>query len=386
MRGRKNWRSRYSSIPFHENKWVWFHCCSYGEFQDGKSVMEAFRMNYPDYKILLTFSSPSGYEMLKNYKGADKVLYLPLDTASNAAFFVNCVKPAFVFFVRNDIWPNYVRALCKKGIPMFLISFTLTAKSKFFKFPQQSFYRNTFQSFSTIFVQDERSKNILEQYNFSNHIFVSGNCRIDCIQKIQEEHFEIPSIEKFVAGQFTVIAGSTLEKDRQLFLAVFSELKNENIKWIIVPHEIHKTEIAEAKKMFGNELLLFSEMDRLTSAHKLLWVDHVGLLAKMYKYAQVAFIGGGFNSIGIHNILEPAASSCAVCFGPNHRDLPEAIDLLANGAKVIHTEKELKDLILHYKKNPGNLSSIQISNMNYVRENSGATEKTFEQLEKYIPN
>jgi 3-deoxy-D-manno-octulosonic-acid transferase len=381
MQGRKGWKKKFTAIPFHENKWAWFHCCSFGEFQDGRSVIEAFRKKYPQHKILLTFHSPSGFELMKQYDGADLVFYLPLDTRSNADFFLDCLKPSIVFIIRNDIWSNYIAALSKRNIPFYLVSFTLSEKSKFLKFPQRAFYKKSFQQFTSLFVQDERAKELLDQNNFNSSIVVAGNCRVDRVKTIYEESFHFPELEKFVSGNLTIIAGSTLEKDRLIFIETFLALKNENIRWIIVPHEIHKSEIEATKQQLRNEMVCFTEIDQLNDRHKIVWIDHIGMLAKLYRYADIAFIGGGFNSIGIHNILEPAVSGCAICFGPNYRELPEAKDLLKLGAKIVRDANDLKEAIENYKNNKQNLDEIKSANKKYVKENCGATEKIFEVLE-----
>ncbi len=381
INGRKNWKEKFSSLPFHENKWAWFHCCSFGEFQDGKSVIEAFHQRYPNHKIILTFYSPTGFELVQNYENSDLVFYLPPDTKTNAAFFLNCLKPSIVFFIRNDIWPNYLLLLKEKHIPSYLVSFTLSEKSRFLKFPQKLLYKNSFQQFNGIFVQDVISKELLQKNNFNKNIAVTGNSRIDRVQAVCDGNFLLPDFEKFTAGKLTVVAGSTLEKDKAIFLETYAALQNENIQWIIVPHEIEEHEISEMKQQFGEELIFFTGIEHVKPTHKILYVDHVGLLAKIYRYTDIAFIGGGFTKAGIHNILEPAAFGCMICIGPNHKGLPEAADLLKQGAAIINNADDLTKIIRAYHNNHNSFSVIKAATSSYVKTRTGATKKVIGLIE-----
>jgi 3-deoxy-D-manno-octulosonic-acid transferase len=383
IEGRKNLRAQIGSFSFQQNNWIWFHCSSFGEFQEGRNLIEAFRAAYPNCKLLLTFFSPSGYEVNNKYAVVDLVLYLPLDKPENAQFFLDKIRPKVVFFIRSDVWPNYIIEASKRKIPVFLASFTLTAGSSYLKFPVKNFYRNIFQKCKAIFVQNEEAAQILRDANFNSNILVTGSSRIDRIITISKEEFKSPELEKFIGGDFCVIAGSTHSKDREIFLETYSNLKAENIKWIIVPHDIDKNEILAAKRQMGEEMVCFSEIEGLTSKTKLLWIDKVGLLAKIYRYTNVVFIGGGFTKPGIHNILEPAVYGCPVCFGPNHRKQKEALDLIqSRGAEVIQNAPDLSAFILKYKNDKNVAEKTKVVNKNYLLKNAGGTNKIMKYLKE----
>lgn len=382
IQGRKNWKNKLSDISF-EGKWIWFHCSSFGEFNDGKVLLESIKRKYPNYKILLTFFSTSGYEAVKNYQYADAIFYLPLDTKTNAEYFIRKINPSVVFFVRNDIWPNYLIELSKRKIPIFLHSFTLSDNSNFLRFPQRNFYRSVFNIFTAIFVHNELSYEILMRNNFSKAITVTGNARIDTVIQKSFEKFHNERIINFIAGNFCVIAGSTHARDREIFFNTILKLSYENIKWIIAPHEIDRGEIDQARNIFMNKLILFSDINNRNEEAILLWIDSVGLLARIYRYADLAFVGGGFIRSGIHSILEPAAYGCPVCFGPNHRNYTEAMDMLReNRTEIIYDERDLQNLILKLKNNKDLMCKIKILNYEYIRKNAGATEMVIKFLEK----
>ena len=218
IEGRRNWKINLSSLSFANNKWIWFHCASLGEFNDGKTFIEALKIKFPQYKILLTFFSSTGYEQQRNYKHADAVLYMPLDTKANARYFLGQIKPSIVFFVRNDIWPNYLLEIQKRGIPVFLYSFTLSEQSLFLKFPQNIYYKKFFNVFNSIFVHGISDETILMKNKFNNSVFVSGNSRIDAILEDGTGAFSDEKINNFLNGDFCVIAGSTYFKDKEIFL------------------------------------------------------------------------------------------------------------------------------------------------------------------------
>jgi len=379
--GRKNWRERFASIDFTKDKWVWFHSSSLGEFNDGKCIIEAYKKKYPHIKILLTFFSSSGYEYEKNYPYVDMVCYMPMDTKSNAAFFLDTLKPAAAFFIRNDVWPNYVLECAARNIPVFLVSFVLNANSTFLKFPLRNFYRNVFRKYNAIFVHEAVSKKLLDENHFNDRVIVSGNSRIDWVIGIQQAPFHDAGIEKFIAGNFCCISGSTLAKEREIFLEVFAKNQSADIKWIIVPHDIDQQEIKNAKETFKDKMICLSEIQNLNSGHSLLWIDSVGILAKVYRYTDIAFIGGGFIESGIHSILEPAVYGCQVCFGPCYRDYKSANDMLAyGGAKVVNNAEELQAYIMTYKNDKALLEKRKSENINYISQSAGATQMMLDYL------
>lgn len=380
VNGRKNWETELNNA-IKNHSWIWIHCSSFGEFQDGKCFIDRVKQKYPQHKIILTFFSPSGYDAVCNYTGVDLVMYLPLDTKLNAISFLDILNPVFVFFIRNDIWPNFVIEINNRNIPLFLISMTLSEKSNFFKWPQNKFYKEIFKRFTAIYVQDTFSENAMKKNNFNKNVVVAGNSRVDRIVELYKESIEMNEISEFVDGGFCVILGSSLAKDQEMFLEVYDRLNNQNIKWIVVPHEINEHEMLMVKKRMKNKMICFSSIDSEGTQANLLWINKVGVLAKVYKYAHVAFIGGGFNKIGIHNILEPAIYGCAICFGPNHRNYTEAKELLdSGGAEVIRNVDELSAFILKIESNENLRKEIRANNSSYVLQNKGATERVIKHL------
>lgn len=378
INGRKNWKTKLTKQCSINKSWIWFHCASLGEFEDGRAVIEQTKKEFPKYSILLTFSSPSGYEVKKNYSLADYVCYLPIDTSSNAKTFVEILKPTMVVFVRNDIWMNYLKALKKKGIPTFLLSFNMNKKSSFIKWPQASFYRKAFLIFDKIFVQNNRTEELLKVNIGVDKTVMIGNTRINSIFDTYQQKHLFPEIEKFVDNDFCIISGSALKKDQAIFIETYFQMHDKKIKWIIAPHEINASEI-NAQLAMSKKMIKYSEINKLTSEHDFLWIDNVGMLAKLYRYSDLAFIGGGFNKIGIHSILEPAVYGCPTAFGPNHRNYIEALDLIERkGAKIINNENELKQFVSNYYANAELLKNVKNENQEYVRDRKGQFEPVFE--------
>jgi 3-deoxy-D-manno-octulosonic-acid transferase len=322
-------------------------------------------------------------EICKNHPVADSVSYLPLDTAENAFFFLERIQPKAVFFVRNDIWPNYINECYQRQIPVFLVSFTLNENSKFVSFFLKNFYRKTFQKISKIFVQDKFSEQILRQHAFNSQVFVAGNSRVDKVAAISNEKFHNREIELFTHGEFIVIAGSTHSYDLQLFIAAFSILKGERIKWIIVPHEIDKREMSMLKRILDKDIVCLSEFERRLGDEKLLLIDSVGMLSRIYRFTDLAFVGGGFNSSGIHSVLEPAIYGCPVCFGPRHKNYAEVLEMLrTGGARVVNNVNELVQFIMKFKNDSLLLRETVDKNKSYVSQSVGASEKILNELAK----
>lgn len=378
--GRKNWEARLSERCSLDKKWIWFHCASLGEFEDGRAVIEQTKKQFPNYSILLSFSSPSGYEVKKNYPFADYICYLPIDTSNNAATFVSIVKPVMAVFVRNDIWINYLKTLKEKNIPTFILAFNMNEKSSFLKWPQASFYRKAFLLFDKIFVQNIRTAELLKVKVGVVKTELIGNTRINSIYDTFQQNHLFSEIEKFVGSDFCVISGSALKKDQELFLEVYYKMQDSKIKWIIAPHEINESEINSTIST-SKKMIKYSEIGKLTSEHNFLWIDNVGMLAKLYRYSDVAFVGGGFNKIGIHSILEPTVYGCPTAFGPNHRNYIEALELLERkGVEIINDEKELTRFISNYFSDSELLKKVKKENQEYVLERKGKFEPVFEEF------
>ena len=376
--GRKNWEARLSERCTPDKKWIWFHCASLGEFEDGRAVIEQTKKQFPKYSILLSFSSPSGYEVKKDYPIADYICYLPLDTSSNAATFVRIIKPVLTVFVRNDIWINYLKALKRKSIPIFLLAFNMNEKSGFIKWPQAGFYRKAFLLFDKIFVQNTRTAELLKTKLGVTKTELIGNTRINSIYDVYQQNHLFTEIEKFVGNDFCIISGSALKKDQAIFVETYFEMNDKKIKWIIAPHEINAYEINSCISS-SEKMIMYSKIDKLTSEHNFLWIDNVGMLAKLYRYSDVAFVGGGFNKIGIHSILEPTVYGCPTAFGPNHRNYIEALELLERkGVEIINDKKDLKQFISSYYSDAELLKKVKKESQEYVVERKGQFEPVFE--------
>lgn len=382
--GRKNWRARLLKECSSDKKWIWFHCASYGEFEDGRIVIEETKRTFSDYAILITFSSPSGYEAKKSYTFADHICYLPLDIPSNASDFIDIVKPVVAIFVRNDIWMNYLKELKSRQIPSLLVAFCMNEHSSFVKWPQHSFYRNAFSMFDTVFVQNNKTNEVLQKNFGLKNIINAGNTRANTICETHSQQHLFPDIEKFVLSDFCIIAGSTLEKDCLIFMKTYSQMQHLKLKWIIVPHEINHIEINKYTAS-SNRMIKYSDIDKLNANHNLLWLDNVGMLSKIYRYADIAFIGGGFNKIGIHSILEPAVYGCPVAFGPNHRFYVEALDLLdRGGVEIVRNESEFQKFINNYFSNSELLKKIMKENQAYVFEIKGDVAIVIDKIRQLI--
>lgn len=347
------------------DKTIWFHAASLGEYEQGLPVMEEMRALYPQHKIVLTFFSPSGYEIRKNTASADVVVYLPLDTKANAARFVKMVNPEMAFFIKYEFWPNYLCELKKSGAKVYLISGIFRESQAFFKW-YGGFYREALKTFRHFFVQYESSKQLLQTIGFQN-ITVSGDTRYDRVSKILERDNSLPFIEDFIDGKTTFVFGSSWPKDEALFIDFVNETKD--VKFIIAPHDIGKSHVSEIEEILKGKYVLFSEMEgKDLSDYDVFIIDTIGILGKIYSYADVAYVGGGFGTSGLHNILEPAAFGVPIVIGPNHSKFPEAAALIhfggcleaKDGNELRHTLSEL----LHnedYRREAGHKAGTFVS-------------------------
>jgi len=355
--------------------YTWFHAASLGEFEQGRPVMEALKKQHPETKILLTFFSPSGYEIRKQYAGADIILYLPFDTRKNAEQLLQMIPISKAIFIKYEFWPNYLQALKKKNIPFYSIAAIFRQEQLFFKSYGQ-WYLNHLKDFTHIFVHDENSSDILKTHQITQHT-IAGDTRFDRVLEIASQAKEIPLIEKFVSNTgFVLIAGSSWPADEALLIRWMKE--NPDSRLIIVPHEIHDAHIQAILKQTGNDAIRFTEANSENIlSFKCLILDTMGMLSSVYRYGNLAYIGGGFG-VGIHNITEAAVWQIPVIFGPNYHKFREAKDLIElQGAKPITNYDELQNAILFFKNEP---ESGKIAGT-YVRKNGGATGKILSQLD-----
>ena len=347
--------------------YVWFHAASLGEFEQGRPVMEQLKSEQPDTKILLTFFSPSGYEVRKNYAGADIVSYLPLDTPANAARFIKLVKPSKAIFIKYEFWPNYLLALQDARIPVFSISAIFRPEQLFFK-GYGKWYLRLLSSFSHIFVQDKVSLDLLEKYQIKN-ASVCGDTRFDRVYDLFTQAKQLPLIEEFVRGaKHVIVAGSTWPKDEEL-LVQYLKL-HPDVKLILAPHEVHASHISGISGLLDGKFVRYSEATpENVKTTNCLVVDVIGILSSIYRYANVAYIGGGFG-VGIHNTLEAAVYGIPVVFGPNYLKFREARELIAVGGAF-----SIPDYVILEAQLDLLLKDSQAGKMagEYVKQNTGAT-------------
>ena len=341
--GRKNVFATLAQQINPQDKTIWFHAASLGEYEQGLPIIEKVRVLYPSHKIVLTFFSPSGYEVRKSTKAADVIVYLPLDTLANAKKFMQLVHPDMAFFIKYEFWPNYLNELKNANIPTYLISGLFRPNQAFFKW-YGGFYREAFKAFSHFFVQYDNSKQLLNKIGFAN-VTVSGDTRYDRVSEILERNNNLPFIEEFINGKTTVVLGSSWPKDESLIFDFINSAVE--VKFIIAPHTLGEEHINEIKKNIHRQTVLFTEKeDKNLAEYDVIIINTIGILGKIYSYADVAYVGGGFGTAGLHNILEPAAFGVPVIIGPNHKKFPEAVALVQmGGAIAVKDKNEMEDAL-----------------------------------------
>ena len=353
-----------------EKKRIWFHCASLGEFEQGRPVLEALKVKFPQYEIVVSFFSPSGYEIRKNYPLADYVIYLPIDTPKNAEKLIQSINPALVIWVKYEYWFHYLRQLKTNNIPVILISGIFRKSQPFFKW-YGKFWINILKSFSKVFVQDENSFDLLNGIGINN-ASLSGDTRFDRVKAIADENKQIPEIAAFTNNQFTIVAGSTWEDDENL-IAPFIQ-NNKSIKFIIAPHEISPSNLNRLKAKLDNAIFYSEWKNNMTSTNQVLIINNIGMLSALYKYASVAFIGGGFNKSGIHNTLEAAVYGKPVFFGPNYQKFAEAVSLVEKGgAFSVKSSSEFNERLTILMQNENKLVEASELSHAFVKSKIGAT-------------
>lgn len=315
-------------------KYVWFHAASLGEFEQGRPMIEKIRAAYPEYKILLTFFSPSGYEVRKDYDGADVVCYLPFDTPRRVKRFLQLANPSVAIFIKYEFWSNYLHALKRSGVPVYLVSAIFRREQVFFRWYGSS-YRKVLHCFTHLFVQDESSAELLAEYGVRN-VSVAGDTRFDRVLDVQRGSRALPVVERFVgegegAKPTVLVAGSSWQQDEDVYIPYFNE--HPEMKLIIAPHEIHREHLEYIASLLKRPSVRLSEVGHDLSqleGKDCLIVDSFGLLSSIYRYGTIAYIGGGFG-VGIHNTLEAAVYGIPVLFGPRYHKFKEARDLISVG-------------------------------------------------------
>ena len=358
--------------PLQGEKTIWLHAASLGEFEQAIPVIEKIKETYRTHKILVTFFSPSGYEIRKNYKLADVICYLPLDSKSNAKKFIEIINPTIAIFIKYEFWPNLLNELHKKEITTILVSGILREKQLFFK-KYGGFMKKSLNAFDYFFVQDEKSKNLLNSINLNN-VTIAGDTRFDRVSKILEQNNFIDFIDLFKNKKYTIVAGSTWAEDEELLVSYINNHISIEEKVIIAPHNINSDAILQLQKDIDKKTVLFSaKADKNLADYQVFIIDTIGILTKIYAAADLAYVGGGLKT-GLHNILEPATFGIPVVIGNNYNKFKEAIDLVSlNGCIPISNQEEFSDIFIklytdeNYRNNTGEI------NKKYIQENLGAT-------------
>lgn len=353
-------------------KRIWMHCSSLGEFEQGRPVIEAIKKDYPGYKIVLTFFSPSGYEIRKDYEHADYVFYLPMDGAGNARRFVQLINPALAIFVKYEFWYHYLDQLKKNAIPTVLISATFRPSQVFFK-PHGGIFRKMLTCFNYLFVQDDTSAKLLSTIGIKDNVIVSGDTRYDRVAEIAAAAKKYPLIEKFKEHDKLLIAGSTWPADEKLLEECLHALPDD-WKLVIAPHEINGAHIKDIQDRFLTNGVLYSEMADEPAGYKVLIVDNIGMLSSLYSYGEIAYVGGGFDKGGIHNILEPAVFGLPVFLGPIYDKFIEAKAMVSHQyAFPVSNATDFNSLLQHMIEDNPHRKILQDTIRAYVSSNTGAT-------------
>ncbi len=376
VNGRKEVFSIMQSKINPNDKTIWFHAASLGEYEQGLPVIEKIKVQYPNHKIVVTFFSPSGYEVRKNNTVADATVYLPLDTKSNAKKFIKAINPELVFFIKYEYWPNYLNELKKLQIKTYLISGIFREKQAFFKW-YGGFYRNALKTFDYFFVQNDSSKKLIQSIGFNN-VKVSGDTRFDRVVSILERDNSLDFIEQFQNNKTTIVIGSSWPKDENLLVNYINNA-SDDIKFIIAPHNIKSEQIQELKNSITKKTILFSDVQtRLIASlpeNNVFIIDTIGILTKIYSYADIAYVGGGFGNPGVHNILEPATFGVPIVIGPNYSHFAEATALVhQEGCISISNQNELNDAFNLLINNEDERHEKGHICSTFVQMNKGATD------------
>ena len=350
----------------------WFHCASLGEYEQGLPIFKQLRKENPNHKIVLTFFSPSGHEIRKDSEIADIVVYLPMDTASNARRFLKLVHPELTIFVKYDIWPNYLFELKSQNLKAILISAIFRKEQSYFQW-YGVMMRKALFSFDHIFVQTESSKEILKTIDVKN-VSVAGDTRYDRVSDQLLQNNMLPFVEHFKDGKLCVVVGSSWPEDEALFIDYINDLKSKDVKFIIAPHNIKSTQIADFVNQLQKKTVLFSEMqDKDLSEYEVFIIDTIGILSKIYSYADIAYVGGAMGQTGLHNILEPAVFGVPIIIGKNYKKFPEAYQMIAHGGVItIKDSHELNDSLDVLIKDTEKRNRLGLLNASFINSNKGA--------------
>ncbi len=380
--GRKNTFQHLGTAIQKEDRFIWMHVASLGEYEQGLPILEKIRNQYPNHKIALTFFSPSGYEVKKDSALADVVIYLPMDLHSNAKRFIDLLNPELAIFVKYEIWPNYLRQLKQRSIPTILVSAIFSKRQIFFK-SYGSFMRKSLTTFSHFFVQDKNSQQLLNAIDFQN-VTISGDTRFDRVSEIAKRDNHLDFMENFKGKEFCLVAGSTWPEDEEV-LVDFINTSEKPIKYVIAPHTMKPAHIEKIENSISKKVVRFSQIsnDNL-SQFDVIIIDTIGLLTKIYSYADVAYVGGAF-ATGLHNTLEPAVFGIPVIIGPDYNKFKEAEDLVNNkGIHVITDPSAFANLMTNFFLDIDFRQKTGSINSQYIAQNRGATSKVVSYINSVI--
>ncbi len=353
-------------------RYIWFHAASLGEFEQGRPLIERIRKEHPEYKILQTFFSPSGYEVRKNYAGADIVCYLPFDTPRNVHRFMELANPCMAFFIKYEFWQNYLNALYRKGIPVYSVSSIFRPNQVFFRWYGKK-YREVLKTFTCLFVQNEASKDLLAQIGVTD-VRIVGDTRFNRVLDIFHQAKQLPLVEKFKGRSLTLVAGSSWTPDEDLFIRYFNN--HPELKLVIAPHVVNDSRLKEIMGKLERPSIRYTEIteEHFTPSDCLI-IDCYGLLSSIYRYGEISYVGGGFG-VGIHNVLEAAVYGIPVIFGPNNNRFREARHLLEKkGAFEVNDYEDFELLMDKFLSDEAFLRQTGKAARDYVNDNAGALDK-----------
>ncbi|MBK7870547.1 MAG: 3-deoxy-D-manno-octulosonic acid transferase [Saprospiraceae bacterium] len=385
VQGRRNWKTQYTqdwrNINNNNSLCVWVHCASLGEFEQGRPIIEALKKENPGIKILLTFFSPSGYEIRKNYALADYVCYLPIDSKSNAQAFIKIFQPSLAIFVKYEFWVHYLKTLYLQDIPTFLISAIFRRDQIFFK-KYDTLFKDLLPKFRHIFLQNQASATLLEKLHLKN-FSVAGDTRIDRVAQIAAEAPTFPAVDNFVKDAPILVAGSTWPPDEAILLPFINEYLPDDWKVIIAPHQIDESHLVNIEKILNKKTIRYSLIINKEEINaQILLIDNIGMLSSLYRYGRMAYIGGGFGA-GIHNTLEPIAFGLPVIFGPKYQKFEEALYLTKyGGAFTIENINNFKKIFKLLQEADFYEKSSKIAHQ-YITENRGASVKILDFIKQH---
>lgn len=366
-----------------KDKVIWFHAASLGEYEQGVPVIEAVKKEFPSHKILITFFSPSGYEIKKNNPLADSTVYLPLDTIKNARKFLDLVQPVMAVFIKYEVWPNYLAELEKRHIPSLLISGLFRENQIYFKW-YSGFLRKALQHFDYYFIQDEVSKELLEEIHIPN-VQISGDTRFDRVSHQIGQDNTLEFIPEFIDGKLCVVCGSTWPEDETI-LCNYINKTVDDVKFIIAPHTLKTKNLKKLQEKIHKKTVFFSEKtNKKLAQYQVLIVDNIGLLTKIYSYADIAYVGGAMGNLGLHNILEPATFGVPIIIGKNFEKFPEAKKLYRlAGLFSVKNSQELEDILTKLSADTSFRKKTGMISGHYIQNNTGATKIIVESIKKVL--